>query len=69
MAMALSFVILSLNPVHKITGISGFMLMSLLKSPMPVMPGMVISVMTRSNLSGLVLNTSSASVPLAHVVT
>jgi len=59
-ALALFSSIISLNPVQSIIGISALISESLEAGSTPFMFGMVMSVMTRSNLSGLALKASNA---------
>ncbi len=66
---ACSRVIRSLKPVQRITGMPGRIFMISRASRSPVMFGMVMSVMTRSNRSGWARKSSSASMLLVRVST
>jgi len=68
-SLAFCSVMSSLNPVHRTIGISGRMPISSLESLSPVISGIVMSVITRSNRSGCSLNTRSASRLSVLVVT
>jgi hypothetical protein len=56
--------ILALKPVQRITGISGGTAINCSESRSPVIFGIVISVITKSNLSGRALKSSRASTAL-----
>ena len=59
----------SLNPVHKIIGMSGRISINCLASFNPLICGMVMSVITTSNFCGFARNASSASIGLVLVST
>lgn len=67
-ALALSSLIFSEKPVQIIIGISDLMSMSMLASLIPVIFGIVVSVITRSNLPGAARNASSVSKLLVRAV-
>ncbi len=67
-AFALSSLIFSEKPVQIIIGISDLMSMSILAGLIPVIFGIVVSVITRSNLPGAARNASSVSKLLVRAV-
>ncbi len=62
MAIAWSSVMRSLNPVQRMIGVSGLMRRSYWEKSVPVVCGIVISVMTGSHSSGPARNSSRASI-------
>lgn len=68
-SLALFSEIIALNPVQRMMGISGRISSSFWASFSPVICGMVMSVMIRSNLSGRALKAFSASILLVLTTT